>query len=188
MNNKEFSNFLDMQEKEADQFLNKIDRVELYVPLMESFLANDINCLSFNEITDFLYKLKQLNITDYEQNIIHDMFKHYCVLYYDNEVGFLLFININSLTAKKKTNTKKGFVYVCISDIGLYKIGCSINPEKRVKSLGLGKSIKHKIIHTIKTDDMFKLEKELHNKFQDKKEHSEWFKLNAFDLEYIKGL
>lgn len=185
---KDFSTFLDEQEKEANQFLDKIERTELYVVLLDNFLAADINCLSFDETIALIKKLKTLNITPEEQEVIVSMFKHYSNLYYDKEYGFILFLNLNCLSDVNKNNKKNGFVYICRSDIGLHKIGCSTNPQKRVKDLGLGSSIRHTIIHTIKTNDMFKLEKLLHHKFESKKEHSEWFCLNDKDIEYIKGL
>lgn len=88
---------------------------------------------------------------------------------------------------KEKIN-KNGFVYLLIGDNGNYKIGASRNPKRRCQELRLSSCENHNIIHTIQTDDMFKLEKELHNIFNDKRNHSEWFKLDKNDVKFIKGV
>lgn len=188
LNKEDFNSFLEKQEIEAYQFLDKIDRLDLHLILLDSFLAADINSLSFQEIMILIKDLKKLNINKQEQDIVVSMFKHYCKLYYDADYGFILFLNLNCLSSLNKNDTKKGFVYICNSDIGLFKIGCSVNPDRRIKDLGLGSSIKHILIHTINTNNMFELEKQLHNKYENKKEHSEWFRLDDEDLNYLKGL
>lgn len=188
LSKEEFSKFIDEQEKEAMQFLDKIERVELNIILLDNFLAADINRLSKEEILELLAQLNSLNITEYEQDIIIAMFKHYCKLYYDSEFGFIIFLKLSLLYSKKKDKAKKGKVYICQSDIGLFKIGCSVNPERRIKELGIGSSIRHKIIYTVNSNNMFELEKKLHKIFESKKQHSEWFRLDDKDFDYIKGI
>jgi predicted GIY-YIG superfamily endonuclease len=65
-----------------------------------------------------------------------------------------------------------------------YKIGVSINPEKRLKSFSLGSEAQ--IIWKKKFPHVFKIEKALHNEFSNKKFSNEWFSLNNEDIEYIK--
>ena len=87
-----------------------------------------------------------------------------------------------------KTPQKLGFnftkVYVMIDkNTGYYKIGRSINPEKREKTL---QSEKPTIEMLFNHDARVKDEKELHDMFRDKRVRGEWFDLNGSDLNKIK--
>lgn len=85
------------------------------------------------------------------------------------------------------TRNQSGCVYLLKSN-GLYKIGITQNLEARIASLQTGSPDTIEVIHTIKTSNMTMLENELHNKFESKRVRGEWFKLNDWDVEYIKGL
>lgn len=87
---------------------------------------------------------------------------------------------------KVQDKSKSGFVYLLEGENGKYKIGCSINPERRCKELCLSSCEKHKLIHTIASDDMYGLEKMCHTIFKDKRSHSEWFKLSDIDILLFK--
>ena len=81
---------------------------------------------------------------------------------------------------------KAGYVYVIINGNGLYKIGKSLNPEQRLKSLTLGDKGKILIKNHYKYQNYNEIEKELHVIFNSKKISGEWFELNEQDLEFIK--
>jgi hypothetical protein len=155
--------------------------------LLEEMFINDINELSYEEINQYLKQLNEFYISDYDEQIIHSLFKVLCNMYYHSDIGFMIMLQVSCLSKNKK-NTKNGYVYVCKSDINLFKIGYSKNPEERMKQLGLGSSIKHKLLYKIPTENMHQLEKELHKKFKEKREHSEWFNLDDKDLSYIENL
>jgi len=87
---------------------------------------------------------------------------------------------------KIKNKSKAGFVYLLKGENGKYKIGCSINPERRCKELCLSSCENHKLVHTITSDDMYALEKMCHTIFKDKKSHSEWFNLSDTDVSLFK--
>lgn len=66
---------------------------------------------------------------------------------------------------------------------GFYKIGKSKNPKYRESTLQSEKPTIN-LIHVIKQD----IERELHNKFSDKRIRGEWFRLNDEDVSLIKQM
>ena len=88
-----------------------------------------------------------------------------------------------------KAPPKPGFVYLIKhSEKPLYKIGITVNPEVRIKGFNSGLPFTVEEICTIATDDMRKMELNLHNKYLDKRVNGEWFALEPADVEYIKSL
>ena len=83
-----------------------------------------------------------------------------------------------------------GFVYVIkLGDTGYYKIGRSNNPDRRIwKEITPILPIEPEIICIVETRDMIKLEKELHERYSDKRANGEWFLLDDEDIEQIRGL
>jgi hypothetical protein len=81
----------------------------------------------------------------------------------------------------------KGFVYLlqCGSH---YKIGASKNVDRRITQLATLPPFDLERICIIETEDMFGLEASLHEKFSSKRERGEWFRLDAADIDYTKGL
>ena len=98
----------------------------------------------------------------------------------------------------KKRETKEpvcrrpsdGYVYLLfLRCSGHYKIGLSNNPERRVwKEISPVLPEEPELICTIGTEDMHRLEAQLHMRFANKRAKGEWFRLDANDVEYIKGL
>ena len=83
---------------------------------------------------------------------------------------------------KLRSNFTK--VYVMIDkNTGFYKIGRSINPVERERTL---QSEKPTIEMLFNHDARVKDEKELHNMFNDKRVRGEWFDLNGSDLNKIR--
>ncbi len=88
-----------------------------------------------------------------------------------------------------KTRIKKtGYVYLLKSDTGHYKIGRTIDPSSRSKTFGIQLPFDVTFICTIKTDNMYGLESELHQKFSKKRINGEWFNLSTEDIDYMKSL
>jgi hypothetical protein len=80
-----------------------------------------------------------------------------------------------------------GFVYLFQAG-NIYKIGLSINPQQRAKTIRAPNEQSIVIEHQISTEDMYALENALHRRFSNKRLEGEWFELDPADVEYIKGL
>lgn len=92
-----------------------------------------------------------------------------------------------SKTENKEQTKAPGAGFVYILKVGKhYKIGQSINPQRRARELAAG--LPFDLIHTIGTEDMSRLEIELHTKFEEKCISGEWFELEAEDIEWLKTL
>lgn len=97
-----------------------------------------------------------------------------------------------SLSARKERParakvSRSGFVYVVLADT-LYKIGRTMDFKKRLHTLNQLLPYELETIAVIETEDMYKLEEKLHNKFASKRKKGEWFRLEDEDIEYLKGL
>lgn len=68
----------------------------------------------------------------------------------------------------------------------LYKIGFSINPHKRRKTLETGNPNDLEVIDEFFTNYDRKLETAIHNRFRSKKIRREWFKLDDNDIRNFK--
>jgi len=87
-----------------------------------------------------------------------------------------------------RRNKRPGYIYLIRADNSLFKIGKTINPEDRFKSLQTLSPVPLALIHTVKTGDTMMLEHELHERFSEKREQGEWFKLEPADVDFIKSL
>ena len=89
------------------------------------------------------------------------------------------YLLINSLKTLKKS-----YVYlICDPAQDLYKIGVTRNLySKRMKQLQTGNGTELHLIKFYETFYPFNMEKYLHSKFQEKREHGEWFRLNIEDI------
>lgn len=82
---------------------------------------------------------------------------------------------------------KPGFVYIAIRPDGVFKIGASIAPQSRMKSLGqLSPGIK--LVHTIESADHKHIEEWLHTAFAHRLIKYEWYALDLFDVELLKSV
>jgi hypothetical protein len=81
-----------------------------------------------------------------------------------------------------------GYVYLLQSPQGAFKIGKTINPKSRYQTFKTSLPFKVDYICLIKTNRMSELEKELHQKFTDKRINGEWFSLSSNDVIYIMSL
>ena len=78
-----------------------------------------------------------------------------------------------------------GFVYLMKSG-KCFKIGKSNCAERREFELRILLPEKLELIHKIKTDDPFGIEKYWHERFKDKRKGGEWFDLSASDVKAFK--
>ena len=161
---------IDNGHKRAYTF-NSIDNIFVIIDNM----GNVMNIKEMKELVEYLnYSIDNFN----ERKII------------DEKIDILSNEIEEYLKPKEKTKhkdkSKAGFVYLLEGENGKYKIGCSVNPERRCKELCLSSCENHKLVHTIASDDMYALEKMCHTIFKDKKSHSEWFKLSDIDVSLFK--
>ena len=119
------------------------------------------------------YTLDYYKKNNYDDNFIEKINTEIYCKEYENKFS-------TRITKKIKTN-----VYIMIDHNTKYcKIGRSDNPLKREKTL---QSEKPTIELIYKFECEYGIEKELHNKFNDKKIRGEWFNLDNNDIEYIKN-
>lgn len=79
-----------------------------------------------------------------------------------------------------------GNVYIIqLGDTDIYKIGISIDPDKRLKQLQSKSPIPLNLLWTNFGHDYKSIEKFIHYWFKDKRVRGEWFKLSSEDILYI---
>jgi len=61
---------------------------------------------------------------------------------------------------------------------GVYKIGVSKNPNKRLNDLQTGNPSPIKILYLYESENAYKIEKALHNRYSHFNTHLEWFELS----------
>lgn len=120
----------------------------------------------------------------------HELSKEYSIP--DNVWHFFSYCQtiLDTPTAHKKKESKPtpGYVYLLQSDTGHYKIGRSKDPDNRIKTFGVKLPFEVEYIALIETEDMVKLETDLHDLYDHKRVNGEWFDLSPEDVELIKGL
>lgn len=87
-----------------------------------------------------------------------------------------------------KRKPAPGYIYVIRRKDGEYKIGKSKSAVDRIESLSVKLPFAVEPVCVIASDDMNGLEKQLHERFQDKRVNGEWFALTNEDVEYLKSL
>ena len=90
---------------------------------------------------------------------------------------------------KLKIRYRDGYVYVVksLTDRAHYKIGRTRDLQRRAKTFNVKLPFDVELICLIKTEDMYKLESELHGKFYRKRANGEWFNLTETDLNWLKS-
>lgn len=78
------------------------------------------------------------------------------------------------------------YVYVLQDKGGLYKIGVSNDPQRRVSEMVVKHPDQVTCVHTIPSRSAFQLEAVLHKHFASKCVSGEWFRLTAHDLAYLR--
>lgn len=99
----------------------------------------------------------------------------------------MLYINGKKHFSPDESSITPGYVYVISNGSDRFKIGKSINPEKRLKSLTLGDKGKIIVKNYYSEYNYSHIEKELHTIFRNKKISGEWFELSESDIEIIRN-
>lgn len=94
----------------------------------------------------------------------------------------------NRNTKPEEITPKIGEVYLIKGENNRYKIGYSKNAKARTEALRISSCENHELVHKFKVQNPHLKEKELHLMFNEKRTHSEWFKLSKADIKFIKGL
>ena len=89
---------------------------------------------------------------------------------------------------RPSTNPRPGYVYLIQSPTTAYKIGRTQDPDDRIKTFSVKLPFEVNYIRLIYTDDMYALEKALHDYFADKRINGEWFELEDADVTYLKHM
>ncbi len=83
----------------------------------------------------------------------------------------------------------KGYVYlIWAQSTGYFKIGKSKYCSVRLRNLQTGNVGKLGLVCSIPTDDMSKLEKQLHKQFEHRRVSGEWFALTWDDSAVIRSM
>lgn len=96
--------------------------------------------------------------------------------------------NQSPLSKSNKIKEGWGWVYLIRADNGVYKIGRTHNPDRRMGDFSTQLPYKLEIVHLVETDDMIAMESGLHELFKAKRLNGEWFQLESKDVEFIKQL
>ena len=79
----------------------------------------------------------------------------------------------------------RGYVYLIGSDQGLYKIGKAKDVSNRYKLIGVNMPFPIEVLHTIEVSNMAYSENVLHKRYENDRQHGEWFKLSPEQVEGI---
>lgn len=82
----------------------------------------------------------------------------------------------------KNKPKKQGYVYFVQADGQHYKIGGTSNLESRIKNLQVASPNDLKLIAWIEINDWQEKEKQVHEYFDDKKIHGEWFDITLSEI------
>jgi hypothetical protein len=83
----------------------------------------------------------------------------------------------------------KGWVYVVKGQDSLYKIGLTTRtPDKRLAEFTPKLPFKTELLLAIFSRDVYRLEKELHQKLDVFRVNGEWFKLTQGQIEWLRGM
>lgn len=81
----------------------------------------------------------------------------------------------------------KAYVYIIkVSPDGIYKIGVSKNPEKRIKQLQTGNPEKIELIKTFLSSYPYKMENVFHRRFKRNHVQGECYYLSQEDIEHFE--
>lgn len=111
-------------------------------------------------------------------------------------ISMLAFIHFTTpvileVTPKRRMNkSRAGYVYVIksMTDDTYYKIGRTNNPERRMRKFNVVLPFEITPVCLIKTNDMYKLESDLHTKYAQYRADGEWFKLPVSAINELKKL
>ena len=80
-------------------------------------------------------------------------------------------------------------VYIFKNSVGLYKIGISVNPERRCKQMKLASGIDVEVVKVYEVEKpAIQIESLLHKHFSKLRKHGEWFEFENFNIVKIDKL
>lgn len=99
-------------------------------------------------------------------------------------------IRRRAASKKGSPSNRQGFVYLLCNEVNpsIYKIGRTRNPKSRRETFGVLLPFDVEYVCLIQADDMYALERELHDRFADKRVNGEWFALSPDDVTHIKSM
>lgn len=90
---------------------------------------------------------------------------------------------------KNEPQSAAGYVYLLKQINGEhYKIGLTNNPANRLKIFGVKLPFEVEFDHLIKTDDMYALEYQLHQRYAHCRVNGEWFALTPEEVDEVKAI
>jgi len=147
------------------------------------FWAEHYNNLRLGSLDSFLrdfYFYSKVKKKLYSENYV-DLVKYDEYIIYQNEYVKKLVAKKPKVKKVKKNNTKNKKTYILKdNNTGYYKIGKSINPLNREKTLQSEKPT-YQMIKIFDKD----VEYELHKKYNNQRQRGEWFNLNNTQVKYI---
>lgn len=91
-------------------------------------------------------------------------------------------------TQTRASKTKEGYVYLIESENGYYKIGKSIDIERRLNQHEMDYPLKLRIIHSFESSNARRDEKKILDAFSQKNLRGEWFQLDECDIAWFKSI
>ena len=160
--------------RSKDTYKEKIKYVRyFYKELLNLYYWCDVVITEVSE--DYLEK----QFTLYTEKWIKEMKKDEYILYLKN-FNRELIQSANKKNTKSKETLKQRTYILKDNNTGFYKIGKSINPKERERTLQSEKPT-IKMVKEFKTD----IESKLHKKYNEHRVRGEWFDLNIVQLKYI---
>lgn len=81
-----------------------------------------------------------------------------------------------------------GQVYLIGAEGGYFKIGRSKNAKRRFQQITIGLPFRFELLHVIDAANAVAFERELHERYAEKRCAGEWFKLDEEDVVYVLSL
>ena len=93
----------------------------------------------------------------------------------------------NSARAANHKRNPNGYLYCfIIPELGLIKIGCSKNPNRRFKDLESACPFPLKKVFAYYFENVYNIEEAVQDSFKDRHHHKEWYKLSNEELTLFK--
>ena len=149
------------------------------LPLLEK-LQSTYNILASEEIKE----ISKLNLLRFAPNMYSQCFRSPPTSISEEELQEYL---APAVSSKEERRKREGYVYF-IKYGNDVKIGKTVDVETRLSHLTKSLPGEFALIHTIKTNDYSRCEKNFHDKYKEKRGSGEWFSLNDKDIEEIKKI
>lgn len=82
-----------------------------------------------------------------------------------------------------------GFIYLIqMADFPIYKIGRSVEPEKRLSSFNVQLPFPFRRVFAYRVQEHCLVERKLHERYQERRTNGEWFRLCQLEVDEIRSL